>query len=98
MDALRAAGQDDGGRLALRDLGRRDPVGNDLAVDVELAHPAGDQLRVLRTEVDDEDRVVAVARGRCGFGWSAADRIGQEPESSGPSIPRTGFAPATRHE
>ena len=27
---------------------------NDLAVDVRLPHPAGDQLRVLRAEVDDE--------------------------------------------
>ena len=36
-------------------LGDRHRVRHDLAVDVRLAHPAGDQLRVLRTEVDDED-------------------------------------------
>jgi len=34
-------------------------VGHDLAVDVRLADPAGDQLGVLGAEVDDEDRVDA---------------------------------------
>ena len=32
--------------------------GHDLGVDVRFAHTAGDQLRVLRAEVDDEDEVV----------------------------------------
>jgi hypothetical protein len=30
-----------------------------LAVDVLLAHPARDQLRVLRAEVEDQDAIVA---------------------------------------
>jgi hypothetical protein len=30
-------------------------VRHDLGVDVSLADPAGDELRVLRAEVDDED-------------------------------------------
>ena len=30
---------------------------DDLGVDVALAHAAGDELRVLRAEVDDEDRI-----------------------------------------
>ena len=51
-------------RGALRgDLGRGDRVRHDLAVDVGLAHAAGDQLRVLRTEVDDQDGVFAAAGG-----------------------------------
>ncbi len=33
----------------------RDPVRDDLGVDLQLAHPAGDQLGVLGAEVDDED-------------------------------------------
>ena len=37
-------------------LRHRHRVGDDLAVDARLAHPAGDQLGVLRAEVDDEDR------------------------------------------
>ena len=37
-----------------RDLGRGGGVRHDLAVDAGLAHAAGDQLRVLRAEVDDE--------------------------------------------
>ena len=34
--------------------------GHDLGVDARLAHAAGDQLCVLRAEVDDEDGVVRV--------------------------------------
>ena len=37
-----------------RDLLGGDRVRHDLAVDARLAHPAGDQLRVLGAEVDDE--------------------------------------------
>ena len=59
VDRRGAAGQDD--RLGplgqhLRDRHRRR---DDLGVDVALAHPAGDQLRVLRAEVDDENGVKA---------------------------------------
>ena len=39
----------------LADLGRRDVVADDLGVDVGLAHAPGDQLRVLRSHVEDQD-------------------------------------------
>ena len=58
------------GRLALGDLGGRDAVRDDLGVDLQLAHPAGDQLGVLGAEVDDEHGVAVLGAGvgdrRCG--------------------------------
>ena len=42
-------------RPARGQLGGGDRVGHDLAVDVRLADPAGDELGVLGAEVDDED-------------------------------------------
>ena len=45
------------GRLR-QHLGERHRARHDLGVDVRLAHAASDQLRVLRSEVDDEDGVV----------------------------------------
>ena len=54
------------------DLGGGDAVRDDLGVDVQLAHPPGDELRVLRTEVDDEHGVIgricwhrSMVRGGC---------------------------------
>ena len=44
--------------LRSSDLGRGDLVRDDLAVDVGLPHPAGDELRVLGSEVDDQHRGV----------------------------------------
>ena len=44
-------------------LGGGGGVGDDLGVDVGLAHPAGDQLGVLGAEVDDQDRAVAGPTG-----------------------------------
>ena len=41
----------------LADLGRGDVARHDLAEDVGLADPAGDQLGVLGAEVDDQDPV-----------------------------------------
>jgi hypothetical protein len=35
----------------------------DLAVDVGLADPAGDELGVLGTEIDDQDAVVVLGHG-----------------------------------
>ena len=55
VDRRRAAGQDDRRRPLGQHLGHRHRVRHDLAVDPRLADPAGDQLRVLRAEVDDED-------------------------------------------
>ena len=44
------------GRI-LRICVERQVVGMDLAVDLELADAARDQLRVLRSEVEDEDQL-----------------------------------------
>ena len=57
-----------------------DIVRMDLAIDLGLAHPPGDELGVLRAEVQDEDPVVAFHGGlllRCGLngGNSAAEVI-----------------------
>ena len=56
VDRLRAAAEDHAGRVARGQLGGGDRVRDDLAVDVRLADAAGDELRVLGAEVDDEDR------------------------------------------
>ena len=53
-----------GGVLA--DAGVADVAGMDLAVDVRLAHAAGDQLRDLGAEVEDEDLVVLHGSGQVG--------------------------------
>ena len=52
-----AAAEDDRLRVLGQQLRGRDRVRDDLAVDVRLADAAGDELRVLRAEVDDEDGV-----------------------------------------
>ena len=57
VHARRAAGQDDAGRLALRDLLDVDRAGQDLAVDARLADAARDQLCVLTPEVQDENHL-----------------------------------------
>ena len=48
-----------------------DRVGDDLRIDVGLADPPGDQLGVLGTEVDDQDRAVAglTRTGGCLAQW-----------------------------
>ena len=55
VDAGRAAGEDEAARLQLGDARGRQVVAHDLAEDVLLAHPPGDQLAVLRAEVEDQD-------------------------------------------
>ena len=59
VDRRGAAGQDDRLGVLGQHLGGGHGGGDDLGVDVALPHPAGDQLRVLRAEVDDEDGVEA---------------------------------------
>src|SRR5690606_26592007 len=54
---LRATGQGDALGRERGDLGRVVVPGPDLAVDADLADAAGDQLGVLRAEVEDEDLV-----------------------------------------
>src|SRR5690606_28132229 len=52
--------------------------GPDLAVHADLADAAGDQLRVLGAEVQDEDAVLVdvVAGGRRGTGYGGGHRLG----------------------
>ena len=57
------AGQDDRGRAPGEHLLDAPGVRDDLGVDVRLAHPARDELGVLRAEVDDEDGAGAGSRG-----------------------------------
>ena len=58
----RAARQDDAGGTHPAELADREVVRDDLGVDVALADPARDQLRVLRPEVDDQDGARVVVR------------------------------------
>ena len=55
---FRAARQDDALGAERGDLGRVVVPGPDFAVHPDLADAAGDQLRVLRAEVEDQDLVV----------------------------------------
>ena len=57
VNALRAAREDDRGGCAVLHLGRSDPVRHDFRVHPQLADTPGDQLGVLRTEVDDQNGV-----------------------------------------
>src|SRR5262249_50335049 len=51
----RPPGEDDPPRAQLADTVEREVVRVDLAIDLRLAHPPGDQLRVLAAEVEDEN-------------------------------------------
>src|SRR5690606_19210534 len=64
VDRPGTPGQHDGRRPALAHLGRGDRVGDDLGVDVRLADPPGDELGVLRPEVDDQAGREPLARRR----------------------------------
>ena len=55
VDAGRAAGEDEAARLQLGDALGRQVVAHDLAEDVLLADAPGDELAVLRAEVEDQD-------------------------------------------
>jgi hypothetical protein len=57
-----AAGQDQRGRVSAAELVGGRAVRDELGVDARLSHPAGDQLRVLAAEVEDEHRTVVVHR------------------------------------
>src|SRR6478752_468323 len=62
MDRCRPTTEDDAGRLTRPHLVSGDRVRNDLGVDVRFPHAPGDQLRVLRPEVDDQYGLIG--RGR----------------------------------
>jgi hypothetical protein len=52
-----SAGKDHRTRLERADTIERQRAGMDLAVDVLLAHAPGDELRVLRPKVEDQDQI-----------------------------------------
>ena len=56
----RTTAEDDPGRTPGPELVRAQVVRNDLGVDVRFPHTPRDQLRVLRAQIDDEDRARAV--------------------------------------
>ena len=60
VDRGRPTTEDDPGRCPRGELLSRQVVGDDLAIDIGLAHPSGDELRVLGPEVDDQDAVGSV--------------------------------------
>ena len=64
VDGGRAAGQDDGCRRHLAHLVGGDVARYDFGVHVQIAHAAGDQLPVLRAEVEHGDFLAG--GGRCG--------------------------------
>ena len=53
IDTRRPPAEHDRRWISGRQLRRRDGVRDDLRVDICLAHPAGDELRVLRTKIND---------------------------------------------
>src|SRR5262249_32495770 len=58
IDAGRAAREDQAGRLHLRHARGRQVVTHELAEDILFAPPPGDQLAVLRAEVEDQDAFI----------------------------------------
>ena len=66
VDGLGAAAEDDALGLAGQHLRDGHVPGHDLRIDVRLADPPGDQLRVLGAEVDDQDGVEGIgSRAQC---------------------------------
>ena len=61
-----AAGEDQRERVPGADLGRREPVADELRVDARLPHAARDQLAVLAAEVEHEHGAVLRRRRRRG--------------------------------
>ena len=57
-----AAGEDHRGRTLLRELGRGDVTGEDLGVDVQVTHPAGDELPILGAEIQNRDKLAGRSR------------------------------------
>ena len=62
-----SAGEDYSLRLQLRQRACSLLKGHDLAIDLVLAHPPGDELRHLRAEIDDQNLVVHNIVGHGGF-------------------------------
>ena len=80
---LRPPGQHDALRTISRDLGRIMIPGPDLAIDTDLANAPRDQLRVLRTEIEDQDLVVVEVGHAMGFGIREWRFAGARNQASG---------------
>ena len=48
----------------MRNFLRNFIVGMDLAIDIQLSHPSGDQLRVLRTKIENKNSIVHGCKSR----------------------------------
>ncbi len=84
VDAGRPAGEDDAPGSQLANALGRDVVPHDLAVDVLLAHAPGDQLGVLRAEIEDQHSFVGDQAGRLGLCCSRGAFHAPRPSSSIP--------------
>ena len=80
----RPAGEHDRLRVAGQHLGDRHGVRHDLGVDPGLADPAGDQLGVLRPEVDHQDQVVLARSGEPSWVELIADARASQAQPEGP--------------
>ena len=87
----RTAREDDGPRPPFEHVGDRHRPGNDLAVHVRLADAPGDELRVLRPEIDDQNDVERVAHcaGRELTGRSFTGRPSRCPVRVAATCPRS---------
>src|SRR6266536_825283 len=101
VDRAGATGQDQRLGATALDLVRVDVASDDLGVDVALANPSGDELRVLGAEVEDEDGVwrhgrkvsrAAIARRSCRAAATGATVGG---EQGGPVLARLVPRPRT---
>ena len=91
----RPAGEDDPPRSHVANAVCREVVPNDLAEDVLLAHPSGDELGVLRAEVEDDDPLGTGRGGLGGFGPVGVLRHGWGPHGAGAEKPDSiGLRPA----
>ena len=61
-----------------------DRVADDLAIDVRLADSAGDELRVLRPEIEDQNLLVRRATRACRFRLRGAHRSANDPSDARP--------------
>ena len=61
VDAGRAAGKNEAAWPLTENTGYRGVVWQDLRIDVRLANPAGNQLGILRTEIENENFLVKPA-------------------------------------
>ncbi len=72
VHARRAAGEDQALGREFADALGRDVVPDDLAVDVVLAHAAGDQLGVLRAEVENQHLFIGDPAALAGASFHAS--------------------------